>query len=184
VPHAELRLKTLMLASLSGDGRAYRDLLQELAGHLRVYYRRRLGEGRPETEDLVQETLMAVHSRRSSYDSSQPFTAWVYAMARYKLVDHFRRESVRAAEPIDDRQDLFAADEYEPAGAARDIEQLLAELPPRQREAIRLTRIDGLSIDEAAQRTGQSASATKVGIHRGLKRLRARLGIGEHDADD
>ena len=184
MPHAEVRLKTLMLASLAGDGHAYRHLLRELGGHLRVYYRRRLGDGRPETEDLVQETLMAVHTRRASYDSSQPFTAWAYAMARYKLVDHLRRESVRAAEPLDDHDELFAMDEHEAASAARDVEQLLAQLPPRQREAIRLTRIEGLSIDEVAQRTGQSASATKVGIHRGLKRLRARLGMGEQDAND
>ena len=172
-----------MLASLDGDAAAYRDLLRELTGYLRAYYRRRLAHGAADVEDLVQETLIAVHSRHSSYDRSQPFTAWAYAMARYKLVDYLRKQRVRAAVPIDETVDLFAPDECEHAAASRDVEQLLAELPVRQRDAIRLTKIEGLSIDEAARRTGQSAAATKVGIHRGLKRLRLWI-RGDSDAND
>lgn len=180
---AEARLKGLMLASMNGDGAAYRDLLRELAVHLRAYYRRRLRERDNDAEDLVQETLIAVDARRGSYDRTQPFTPWAYAMARYKLIDHLRRARVRATEPIDDHEELFATDEHEQAAAARDVERLLAPLPPRQRESIRLTHIEGFSIDEAAQRTAQSATATKVGIHRGLKRLRALWSTGERDAD-
>jgi RNA polymerase sigma-70 factor (ECF subfamily) len=104
-------------------------------------------------------------------------------MARYKLVDYLRKQRVRAAVPIDETVDLFAPDESEHAAASRDVEQLLAELPVNQREAIRLTKIEGLSIDEAARRTGQSAAATKVGIHRGLKRLRL-WNRGDSDAND
>jgi RNA polymerase sigma-70 factor (ECF subfamily) len=184
VADAEVRLKGLMVASLGGDAAAYRDLLRELALQLRAYYRRRLTDGGTDADDLVQETLIAVDARRASYDPSQPFTPWAYAMARYKLVDHLRRARVRAAEPIEDHEDLFATDEHEQTAAARDVEQLLAPLPPRQRDAILLTRIEGLSIDEAAHRTGQSASATKVGIHRGLKRLRAYWRLGGRDADE
>ena len=183
MPEAESRLRGLMLASLDGDAAAYRDLLRELTVYLRAYYRRRLSDGRADVEDLVQETLIAVHSRRKSYDRSQPFTAWAYAMARYKLVDHLRRVRVRAAVPIDGRDDLFAENEQEHADASRDVEQLLSALPSRQREAIRLTKLEGLSIDEAARRTGQSAAATKVGVHRGLKRLRVLLNLSEHHED-
>jgi RNA polymerase sigma-70 factor (ECF subfamily) len=130
----------------------------------------------------MQETLMAVHSRRASYEPSRPFTAWVYAMAHYKLVDYLRRKRVRSAVPLDAcEDDLFAANEHEQMEASRDVERLLSDLPPRQRDAIRLTRIEGLSIDEAAGRTGQSPVATKVGIHRGLKRLRL-LWAGESSA--
>jgi RNA polymerase sigma-70 factor (ECF subfamily) len=173
-----------MFASLDGDAAAYRSLLRELTIFLRAYYRRRLIDCGADAEDLIQETLIAVHTRRASYDRSQPFTPWAYAMARYKLVDHLRKARVRAAVPIDEHEDLFAQDEQEPAEAARDVEQLLAALPARQREAIRLTKLEGLSVDEAASRTGQSAVATKVGVHRGLKRLRALLKMGEPDAND
>ena len=180
----EPRLKSLMLASLDGDGPAYRDLLRELTKYLRAYYRRRLIDGGADAEDLVQETLIAVHTRRASYDRSQPFTAWAYAMARYKLVDHLRKARVRAAVSIDEREDLFALDEQHQAEVSRDVEQLLSVLPPRQQEAIRLTKLEGLSVDEAASRTGQSATATKVGVHRGMKRLRALLNIREPDEND
>lgn len=173
-----------MLASLEGDGPAYRDLLRELTKFLRSYYRRRLIDGGADAEDLVQETLIAVHTRRASYDRSQPFTAWAYAMARYKLVDHLRKARVRAAVPIDGREDLFAQDDQAQTEASRDVEQLLSVLPPRQQEAIRLTKLEGLSVDEAASRTGQSAAATKVGVHRGMKKLRALLNIREPDEND
>jgi RNA polymerase sigma-70 factor (ECF subfamily) len=184
VSEAEARLRTLMLASLGGDAAAYRELLRELAGRLRVYYARRLGPAVPDAEDLVQETLIAVHSRRASYDRSQPFTAWVYAMARYKLIDHLRKARIRTAIPIDACEELFAADEQAQASAAADVDRLLSDLPAAQRDAIRLTHLEGLSIDEAAARTGRSASATKVGIHRGLKNIMSRLKNGEPNAND
>ena len=81
-----------MLRSLAGDGKAYGILLRRLNCYLRAYYSRRLGSGRAaDAEDLLQETLIAMHARRSSYDTTRPFTAWVHAIARYKLIDHFRR---------------------------------------------------------------------------------------------
>ena len=93
--HAETRLRALMLASLAGDAKAYRQLLQELSVYLLAYYRRQMSRS-ADAEDLVQETLIAVNTRRVSYDSAQPFTPWVFAIARYRLVDHLRRASVRA----------------------------------------------------------------------------------------
>jgi RNA polymerase sigma-70 factor, ECF subfamily len=183
VPEAESRLKSLMLLSLGGDGTAYRELLIELSERLRVYYRRRLGEGCSDAEDLVQETLMAIHSRRASFDRKQLFTPWAYAMARYKLVDYLRRTRVRIAVSVDDCEDLFAADETEPAAAARDVDRLLSRLPRAMSNAIRLTRIEGHSINETAERTGKSPAATKVSIHRGLLRL-SKFRVEELDADD
>ena len=183
MPEAESRLKSLMLLSLSGDGTAYRELLIELSERLRAYYRRRLGAGCSDAEDLVQETLMAIHTRRASFDRKQLFTPWAYAMARYKLVDYLRRTRVRIAVSVDDCEDLFAADETEPAAAARDVDRLLSRLPRAMSNAIRLTRIEGHSINETAERTGKSPAATKVSIHRGLLRL-SKFRVEELDADD
>lgn len=175
----EDRLKSLMLRGLDGDAAAQRDLLGELARLLRRYYARRLGHETADLEDLVQETLIAVHTRRASYDRAQPFTAWAYAMARYKLIDHYRRRRTRMAVPLEDAGALFAPDDTAQATAGRDVERLLGELPAKQSEAIRLTRIEGLSVAEAAERSGQSESSVKVGVHRGLKTLMARLRGGE-----
>jgi RNA polymerase sigma factor (sigma-70 family) len=178
----EARLKQLMLLSLGGDAVAYRGLLSELSDRLRAFYRRRLGADCSDSEDLVQDTLIAIHTRRASFDTQQPFTAWAYAMARYKLIDYLRRQRTHAAVPVDDCEELFAPDGVDQAAASRDVQQLLAQLPEAAGEAIRLTRIEGLSIEETAERTGRSVSAVKVSIHRGLMRLSKKRG-GKPDAD-
>jgi RNA polymerase sigma-70 factor (ECF subfamily) len=183
VPEAELRLKQLMLLSLGGDAAAYRLLLSDLCARLRTYYRRRLGNSSSDTEDLVQETLIAMHERRMSFDRTQPVTAWVYAIARYKLIDHLRRKSIRASIAIDECDELFAPDEIEQASAAHDVARMLATLPNATGEAIRLTKLEGRSVEETAHRTGKSVTATKVSIHRGLARLTGRR-AGKADADE
>lgn len=174
MPEAEFRLKELMLLSLGGDAAAYRMLLSELSGRLRSFYRRRLGDSLSDTEDLVQETLMAMHVRRMSFDRTQLVTAWVYAIARYKLVDYLRRKQVRSSVSVEDCEELFGPDEVEQTSASHDVQRLLSTLPAATSEAIRLTKLEGHSIEEAAERTGKSATATKVSIHRGMLRLMAK----------
>ena len=120
---------------------------------------------------------MAIHQRRASYDPALPFTAWLHAIAYYKLVDHYRRSGIRTHVPLDEADELIAADTLGPAIAAADVEKLLADLPQKQREAIRLTRIAGYSVAEAAGLTGQSASGIKVSVHRGVKRLTSKVEI-------
>ena len=86
----EIELKALMLASLEGDAAAHRVLLDRLSSRLRAYYKDRLariGKAAAEAEDLVQEAVLAIHLKRATYDPSEPLTPWVYAIARYKLVD-------------------------------------------------------------------------------------------------
>jgi len=165
-----------MLATLGGDARAYRLLLEELSHYLRIYFIRRLGNGRQaDAEDLVQETLMAVHAKRETYDAERPFTAWLHAVAKYKLADHFRRNGKRIHVALDDADDLFAPDDAAAASAHMDVSKLLETVPPAQRGLIRRVRIEGQSIAEAAVASGMSQSAVKVSIHRALEAVSARL---------
>lgn len=172
----EDELKTLMLLSLDGDERAYRRLLHAVRPLLAAYYGRRMtGAARSDVEDLVQETLLSLHARRSTYDRSRPFTAWFFSIARYKLIDHHRGRGSRKAsetELRDDVEDEFSA---EAMTARLDVERLLEALPPHTRELIRQVRIEGRSVAETASHSGQSESAVKVNIHRGLKALAARI---------
>lgn len=173
----ESGLKPLWLRAQSGDAAAYRLCLELLAARLRGFFKRRL-VGLPDAvEDLVQETLLALHLRRGTYDPELPVTAWVLAIARHKLVDLWRRRGRRDAlhDPIDDVAERFLAVDPEDGSAKRDLDALLRELPPAQQRAIVLTKIEGLSVAEAATRTGASESAIKVQVHRGLKRLAARV---------
>jgi RNA polymerase sigma-70 factor, ECF subfamily len=172
----ETQLRGLMIAALDGDRAAYRVLLGELSGYLRGYFARRLPHGSPDTEDLVQETLMALHARRETYDAGRPFTAWVYAIARYRLADRLRSRARREQLHVELPEDLFAAPLQEAVEARRDVLALLARLPESQRAPILLTKLEGLSVEEAAARTGKSVSAVKVSVHRGLKKLAALAG--------
>ena len=167
-----------MLAGLAGEPGPYRQLLDELSRLLRAYYARRAPPG-VDAEDLVQETLIAVHTRRATYDTGQPFTAWAYAIARYKLIDCLRRGKAHLRAPAEELYALFVAPGADAAMASRDLETALADLSTRTRELIRDTRISGLSTREAAEKQGMSEGAAKVAIHRGLKTLGEKYGGGD-----
>ncbi len=181
-PDTEARLRGQMVAALGGDAAAYRRLLEELGRLLKIYFARRLGDALAASrDDLVQETLMAIHTRRLTYDPTQRFTAWAYAIARYKLIDHYRRSRVRRSVPLEDDAALFARDEADDATARMDVEVALATLPARPAELIRQVRLEGASIAEAAEKLGMTETAAKVSIHRGLKAMVARFAPGGRD---
>ena len=171
----ESGLKPLWMRARSGDEDAYRQALERIATRLRGYLRRRMQSLPDDVEDLVQETLLALHLQRGTYDPAMPVSAWVTAIARHKLVDLWRRRGRREAlhDPLDDVDESGLAAAQADTGAQRDLARLLDELPDAQRQAILLTKIEGLSVAEASQRTGASESAIKVQVHRGLKRLAA-----------
>jgi RNA polymerase sigma-70 factor (ECF subfamily) len=174
---SETQLHTLFIQGLTGDARSYHDFLKVLSGHLRAYFRRRLFQQPDDVEDLVQETLLAVHNQRHTYRADQPLTAWVHAIARYKFVDLLRARTMREDlnDPLDDELLLFAQSHINAFEAKKDVDKLLADLPERQRLPIVHVKLEGLSVAESAKRTGMSESAIKVGIHRGLKALAEKM---------
>ncbi len=173
VSETEKHVRALLLSSLDGDSKAYQLFLKELAGLLRGYFRRRLASLPDAVEDLVQESLLAIHIKRHTYDRNQPATAWVYAVAKYKLIDMLRRHERydKRNDPLDDDTTLFTPSENEAADAQRDVYTMLSHLPDQMRLPIILTKLEGLSVAETAERTGLTESAVKVGVHRGLKKL-------------
>lgn len=174
LPTVERELSVLWAQAQAGDAAGYRLLLQKLALLLRGYLRRRLSSQPDTVEDLVQETLLTIHQKRHTHRAGEPLTAWVHAIARYKWIDHLRSHQRREAlhDDIDDWQDSLVADNSEPAqDSQRELAQLLAQLPDKQRQAIECTRLQGLSVQEAAQATGQSMASIKVNVHRGLKAM-------------
>lgn len=172
----EERLRLLMIRGLEGDSHAYRQLLAELGGYLRGYFARRIGGS--EADDLVQETLLAVHLKRHTYDRALPFTPWAYAVARYKLVDHLRRNhSTRVS--LEDAEELLAPESTEESTVHGDLVTLLERLPARQRALIEDVKLQGLSIEEAARKRGVTAVSARVMLHRSLKRLTQAVGVKE-----
>jgi len=167
-----------MAAAQDGDAQAYATLLEELLPEIRRLVRRRL---RDETavEDVVQNTLLAIHRSRHTYRPERPFGPWLRAVARNAFLDHVRARGRRAGREVSlDAVPEPAADDapaLEPVGLSPEIERALAELPPAQREAVELIQVHGLSVTEAAVRAGVSVSAVKVRAHRGYRALRDRL---------
>lgn len=164
-----------MIAALAGDEAAYRRLLSELAPVLRAQARRTLskfGSSAEEAEDIVQETLLAIHLHRHTWRRSDPIGPWVAAIARYKAVDALRRRGRRAEVAIDDFAEVLSdgSDQEDDLGRRQAIE-LAGGLDGRQGEIVRAVSVDGAGIKETAARYGMTEGAVRVALHRGLKAL-------------
>lgn len=179
----EAHLNSLMLRGLDGDAQAWRLLLSDLGAHLRPFFARRLFHGGADAEDLVQETLIAIHAKRTTWDRNQPFTTWAFAIARHKLIDHLRRQGRRPTHPLDQAADLFADHTVEDGATQADLSRCLALLPARQRRLIEDVRLNGLTVAEAAANHGYTVTAAKVSIHRSMKSLNARFAPRTATAD-
>jgi RNA polymerase sigma-70 factor (ECF subfamily) len=113
-----------------------------------------------------------------------PLTAWVYGIARYKLIDEFRRSKRRAQVPLEEATDVFVEDSREDLIARRDVEKLLAKLPEEKRALVRAIKLDGDSVAEAAARAGLSEGAAKVSVHRAIKTLGHEVRGGDEVRDE
>ncbi|MDI9848730.1 sigma-70 family RNA polymerase sigma factor [Rhodoblastus sp. 17X3] len=167
-----------MRAALAGDGAAYQRLLAALAPYLRNLCRKacaRAGLSASEAEDAVQETLLAIHLKRHTWDSSQPLTPWLSAIARNKVIDMMRRRGRRAETDIADFENVLAAppeaEHVERELERQDALRLLDQLSGKQREAIQAVSIRGESLRDAAKNLGVTEGALRVSVHRGLKAL-------------
>jgi RNA polymerase sigma-70 factor (ECF subfamily) len=168
----DAELRALLLKGLAGDAAAHRAFLTGAAVLLRSYFRNRLRQAPEDAEDLVQETLVALHTRRDSYDRNFPLGPWLYAIARYRLIDFLRRKGRQGGVASLDDVELGEADpKIEASDAKRDVATLLAKLPEKQRRAIELVKLEEKSVKEAAEATGYSESDIKISVHRGLKTL-------------
>lgn len=176
----EAQLRPAFLAGLAGDAAAYRYFLDHVSARLRAYLRQQLARaGRPdpgEAEDVLQETLLALHLSQHTYDPDGPVTAWAHAIARHKAVDHLRRTGRHAGGvPIDDVTHFLAAPEPVSSDARLDLAKAMANTPERTRRLIEQVKMQGYSVAEAARAAGMTETAAKVAIHRGLRMLARAL---------
>lgn len=169
-----------MARALAGDKAAYEQLLRRSAVPLRGYFFRALGAvaARAErAEDLVQEVLLTLHRKRDLYSPGMPFLPWLFAIARHRLIDHFRAEK-RRPETVA-WLDVFDTAEEEKATFSEEnrllLEEWLAALSPRQREILVMAKAEGVPLAEIAARLDMSLSAVKVTVHRAIQKVRKRI---------
>ncbi|ACK49284.1 RNA polymerase, sigma-24 subunit, ECF subfamily [Methylocella silvestris BL2] len=178
VEDREKQWRLLMLSANGGDAAAYRNLLVQLTPALRAFARRgvaRAGAALTDAEDIVQETLLAVHLKRQTWDEQAPLSPWLFAIARHKLIDALRRRGRRIELSIDDFAESLPSADAGSDSIVSDVKRHLEELPPGQRKVVNCIAVEGVSIDEAASRLSMSNGAVRVALHRGLAALAAKF---------
>ncbi len=167
-------LSALMRSARRGDDEAYRRLLVAVAAWLRGVVRRGLvsaGRGAADCEDIVQETLLAVHLKRDTWDETRPIAPWLRAIARHKLADHLRRRGFTDHVDIDDHADSLELAVQADAASSLESRQILASLPERQRRIVQEISLEGRGAADVARSLGMSEGAVRVTLHRALKAL-------------
>jgi len=171
----EARWSAWMVAGQAGDSAAYQQLFSELEAVLMPFLNRLLG-GSDLVEDCLQESLLAIHKARHTYDARRPFKPWAYTLARYKSVDAIRRAHTRARhEPDEAVHDLEGKGQVAASEPPIDTHRALEGLAPSYREAVVLTKVHGYTLEEAARKSGVSRAAMRSRVQRGLYQLRVHL---------
>jgi RNA polymerase sigma-70 factor (ECF subfamily) len=178
-PHDRSDWSVLMARAQAGDSNSYRRLLTEISPYLRSLVAARHRDRR-DVEDTVQDILLTVHAVRQTYDPARPFGPWLVAIAQRRIVDHLRKRGRHAGREtvLDEDHETFA----EPAANIevdildrRELHAAIESLPAGQRQAIKLLKLEEMSLKEASEATGTSATALKVATHRALTSLRKML---------
>jgi RNA polymerase sigma-70 factor (ECF subfamily) len=174
VSQRELEWAVWMRAANAGDAAAYERLLRDMATALRPIARRGLARGGgnvSESEDVVQEVLLAVHMKRHSWDTAKPIGPWIRAIAHHKVVDALRRRGSRYDLPIEEFSDMIPAPDEAPPLRECEVDRHLELLPAGQRLVVQTIAVEGASIGEAAARLNMTQGAVRVALHRGLAAL-------------
>ena len=178
MPDSEDEWTGLMRSAISGDNAAYHRLLKAISPVLRAAARRglaRAGQPVDQSEDIVQDILLAVHLKRHTWDANAPFAPWLFAIARNKLIDALRRRGRRVFVSIDDFSETLADQPTAETASAAEVATHLNALPARQRDVLQSIAVESASIKETAARFAMSEGAVRVALHRGLSSLTAKL---------
>lgn len=170
----EQRWSEYMIRAHQGDRAVYERLLTELGNAIEVYVRVRFGN-LSMLEDCVQESLLAIHKARHTYDQDRPFRPWMFTIVRHRTIDVLRRDSACAAVSVPAIDELGSDDPTNALLKLIDGVRILEGLSPDHREALILTKYGGYTTAEAAATLGISESAIKARLHRALRTIHRQL---------
>lgn len=168
------RLRELLIASQSGDAKSYRTFLMEVAAFLRPFLKKNTKHNGVE-EDILQDTLISIHRSLHTYDPSRPLSAWVFAIARYRLIDFKRkeqREFKRMEKVFYENSSVEEQSHADSILLSHALVSYLDKLPNTQRQSIEYTKIKGFSVRETAEKMEMTESAVKVAVFRGMRSLK------------
>ena len=163
----------LVKRSQNGDKDAYRQFLSLLHETFMGFILKKV-QKKEMAEEICQEVLLGVHKSLHTFDTNRSILSWVYSIAHYKISDYWRQyEKHKDVHSYAD--DIAESPESHNQLARVQIKEVLnsfKKLSSAQRTFIELSKIEGHSIKEIAEKTNTSESAVKVGIHRALKALK------------
>ena len=169
-------LDGLFAAGLKGDRIAYQRFLDQVARLMRAFLTKKMGHsGAADVEDVVQDVLIAVHTKRHTWRPDKPVAAWLFAIARYKAIDHWRSNARHVHLDIVDFEAVLGDNQSEPVILDHELERAVSALTGRSREVVSEISLKGQSISDTAERLGMSEGAVRVAFHRGLAALTARF---------
>ena len=170
----EQRWSKLMVNAQQGNESDYRQLLTELTNVICNFLRGRFGNNHF-IEDCVQETLIAIHQARHTYDQHRPFRPWLFAIVRHKAIDTLRKQRSRQkiTSQYKGEQEILSQTTQQSEAENEIIKgRLLESLSVQHRDVLILTKLIGFSVAETAERLGISESLVKVRVHRAIRKLR------------
>lgn len=169
----------LMARAQAGDKAAYNQLLKAMVPAIRALVRKKIADDAL-VEDVIQETLLAIHRVRHTYDPRRPVLPWVAAIASARAIDALRQRS-RQQEVQDDSALHRQAAEASEAEAGKDaLNDCLGALPVRQRQIVESVHLREQSLAQAAYEANLSLSAVKSLLHRAMLNLR-KYGSSKHE---
>ena len=182
--HTEDPWAALLVAANAGDGQAYARFLHAVTPVIRGIVRARGRSFPPDQhEDIVQDVLLGLHLKRHTWRPDHPVRPWVYAIARYKVIDAFRKRGAAIHLPIDDFTDTLAALADDDPLAARDdkreVDRLIGHLDPRSAAIVRAVELHEEPQSAVGERLQMSPTHLRVTLHRAMKRLAAIAGKGQ-----
>src|SRR3984885_2333766 len=156
-----------------GDSAATTVLIRQVSPLLLRFFTSQCRD-RSEAEDLLQDTWLQIHKARHTHRPGEPVLPWVYAIARHVKVDgHRRSQRIRSWEQTMSPLPEQAESTRTLPGA--DFEELIAVLPPSQREVVSMLKVSRMSLEEVARATASSVGSVKLKAHRAYERLRGGL---------
>jgi RNA polymerase sigma-70 factor (ECF subfamily) len=162
----------LLADANAGDSRAYATFLRTITPVLRGVVRAKGGGmGEAVCEDVLQEVLLAVHLKRHTWQAGSPVRPWLYAIARYKVIDALRARGGRAEVPIEDFDEILAAEAGPDPTEAADMDKMIGLLDGRSGRLVRMIGIEGATAAEAGQALDMTEGAVRVALHRAFKTL-------------
>jgi RNA polymerase sigma-70 factor (ECF subfamily) len=179
----------LMLRVQGGDQTAFQELFRKFGPRVLQYARRFVGSD-AQAEEVTQDVFVQVFRFRHRYRPQSRFSTWVFTITTNLCLNELRRPERKLRVDIWDRRDdedraegPQLADEAaitpEEGAAtrelARQLEAAVGELPPKQRAALLLSRVDGLAYRDVAQALGCSEGAVKALLFRATQTLKKNL---------